>query len=58
MAARVIAMPSAMAMTPTTPAHSTSSAIDSRMMISAPAQGAMPAAVSSSQPAIVRCGGS
>ena len=58
MAASVMAMPSAMAITPTTPAHRTPSAIDSRITISAPAQGAMPAAVSSSQPAIVRRGGS
>ena len=42
-------------MTPTTPAHTTSSAIDSRITTRAPAQGAMPAAVSSSQPASVRC---
>ena len=51
----VIAMPSAMAMTPTTPAQMTSSAIASRITTRAPAQGAMPAAVSSSQPASVRC---
>ena len=51
----VIAMPSAMAMTPTTPAQTTSSAIASRITTRAPAQGAIPAAVSSSQPASVRC---
>ena len=56
-AASVMAMPRAMAITPITPAHSTPSASDSRITTSAPAQGAMPAAVSNSHPASVRCAG-
>ena len=52
--ASVTAMPRAIATTPMIPAQITPSAIDSRITISAPAHGAMPAAVSSSQPARVR----